>query len=105
MSFVEISEAGEEMDKILSQIESYYSVDSNSCADTPSEALKAVNKASGTKTQELFSNKEGAYHKVIKKNPIPHFRYRDIQRGNPNGYEYDLNRMRKVGDPNSWKYF
>jgi len=78
------------------QVKREYSLTDDSCADTASESLKSVGKASGTST-EIRYHQYGPY-KATKKNPIPKGRYQDIKKGNKDGKELDLNKMRNQGN-------
>lgn len=75
------------------QVKSDYHLIENSCADTPSMALKAVGKASGT-SQKTIKDKENNEYNQSLGNSIPKGRYSDIKKGNNGGQELDLNKMR-----------
>jgi RHS repeat-associated protein len=76
------------------QAKSYYHLLSNSCADVPSDALNAVNKAAGTSVG-VAKDKDGNEYPRKEGNSIPNDRYEDIKQGNPDGKELNLNELRK----------
>ncbi len=75
------------------QVKSDYHLIHNSCADTPSNALKAVGKASGISTKTIRDKERNEYIQSLG-NRIPKGRYSDIKKGNTGGQELDLNKMR-----------